>query len=243
MKTIAIVQARMGSTRLPGKVLRELSGETVLTRVIGRVQRMRRIDDLVIATSTQSVDDPIVAMARQNTVQVFRGSEENVLDRYYQAACAFKAEVVVRITSDCPLIDPEVSDDVIQQFFTDQPDYASNTLERTYPRGLDTEVMTLAARQRAWDEASEPYQRVHVTPYLYQNPQLFKLLSITGAGDHSQHRWTLDTGEDLEFLKAVYARLIGKSDFGWRDVLRLIEREPALVEINRTIAQKAIHEG
>jgi spore coat polysaccharide biosynthesis protein SpsF len=243
MKTIAIVQARMGSTRLPGKVLRELSGETVLTRVIGRVRRMRRIDDLVIATTTQSADDPIVVTARQNAVQVFRGSEEDVLDRYYQAACASKAEVVVRITSDCPLIDPEVSDDVIQQFFNKQSDYASNILERTYPRGLDTEVMTLDALRRAWEEASEPYQRAHVTPYLYQNPQLFKLLSITGTADHSQHRWTLDTGEDLEFLQAVYARLIGKSDFGWRDVLHLIEREPALAETNRTIAQKVIHEG
>ena len=233
----------MGSTRLPGKVLRELGGETVLMRVIGRVRQMQMVDDLIVATTTESPDDRVAEMARQNEVQVFRGSEDDVLDRYYKAACAFNAGVVVRITADCPLIDPEVSDHVIQQFFNVHPDYASNTLERTYPRGLDTEVMTFTALHRAWEEASELYQRIHVTPYLYQNPQLFRLLSVTGGVDHSHHRWTLDTGEDLEFLQMVYTRLAGKTGTGWRDVLGIIEREPALAEINRTIAQKAIHEG
>jgi spore coat polysaccharide biosynthesis protein SpsF len=243
MRTAAIVQARMGSTRLPGKVLRELGGETVLMRVVGRVRQMRRIDDVVVATTTESADDPVVEAARQNGVHVFRGSEDDVLDRYYQAACSFNADVIVRITADCPLIDPEVSDHVIQQFLSVRPDYASNVLERTYPRGLDTEVMTLAALERAWQAASEPYQRVHVTPYLYQNPERFKLLSVTGGVDHSQHRWTLDTPEDLEFLQTVYARLSGQQDFGWRDVLNLIEREPKLSEVNRQIAQKDLHEG
>jgi spore coat polysaccharide biosynthesis protein SpsF len=243
MTTIAIVQARTGSTRLPEKVLLELGGETVLVGVVGRVQRMRRIDGLVIATTTEDADDRIEEIARRSGAPVFRGSKEDVLDRYYRTACSFNADVIVRITADCPLIDPEVSDHTVQQFLSMQPDYASNVLERTYPRGLDTEVMTFSALKRAWEEASEPYQRAHVTPYLYQNPGQFHLLSVTHAADHSQHRWTLDTPEDLEFLRAVYARLGGEKNFGWREVLNLVEREPALSEINRQITQKALHEG
>jgi spore coat polysaccharide biosynthesis protein SpsF len=243
MRTIAIIQARMGSTRLPGKVLRELGGETVLARVIIRVRRMRMIDELVIATTTERADDPIVETADRRGALVFRGGEEDVLDRYYQAACSFKADFIVRITADCPLIDPEVSDHAVQQFLSVRPDYASNVLERTYPRGLDTEVLTMSALERAWREASEPYHRAHVTPYIYRNPEKFQLLSVTGEADHSQQRWTLDTPEDLEFLQAVYARLGGQEDFGWRDVLNLVKREPALSEINRQIAQKALLEG
>jgi len=243
MKIIAIIQARMGSTRLPGKVLLELGGETVLVRVLGRVRRMRTMDELVVATTAESADDAIVETASQNGALVFRGSKEDVLDRYYQAACSFDADVIVRITADCPLIDPGVSDHTVQQFLSVQADFGSNALERTYPRGLDTEVMTFSALKRAWEEASEPYQRAHVTPYLYQNPGQFHLLSVTHAADYSQHRWTLDTPEDLEFLRAVYARLGGEKNFGWREVLNLVEREPALSEINRQITQKALHEG
>jgi len=243
MKVLAIIQARMGSTRLPGKVLRDLGGEPVLSRVLSRVQRMRRIHEIIVATTEKSADDAIEEAARRNGAAVFRGSEEDVLDRYYRAACSCQAEVVLRITADCPLIDPELSDQVTQRFLTERPDYASNVLERTYPRGLDTEVMTVVALERAWQAASEPYQRMHVTPYLYQHPEAFKLLSVTGEADHSQHRWTLDTPEDLKFLQAVYARLGKRQDFTWQDVISLVEREPELFEINREIAQKALHEG
>ena len=243
MKVLAIIQARMGSTRLPGKVLRDLGGETVLSRVLSRVQRMRRIHEIIVATTEKSEDDAIAEAARRNGAAVFRGSEEDVLDRYYRATCSCQAEVVVRITADCPLIDPELSDQVTQRFLTERPDYASNVLNRTYPRGLDTEVMSATALERAWQTASEPYQRTHVTPYLYQHPESFKLLSVTGDADHSRHRWTLDTPEDLQFLQAVYARLGKRQDFTWHDVLSLIDREPELFEINREIAQKALHEG
>ena len=203
MRVIAIVQARMGSTRLPGKVLRQLGGQTVISRVIERVRRFSLIDDLLIATTTDPADDAIVKEAGRCGVQVFRGSEDDVVERYYRAACQARADVVVRITSDCPLIDPEVSDYTIQRFLEERPDYASNALERTYPRGLDTEVVMFSALERAWKEASEPYQRAHVMPYLYQNPDKFRLLSVKGEVDFSGYRWTLDTSEDLEFLQQV----------------------------------------
>jgi len=233
----------MGSTRLPGKVLRRLGGRTVLAWVIHRVRQFRRIDGLLVATTVEAADDAIVKEAEHCSAEVFRGSENDVLDRYYQAACQARADVVVRVTSDCPLIDPEVSDYTIRRFLDEQPDYASNALERTYPRGLDTEVVKFSALERAWKEASQIYQRAHVTPYLYQNPDKFRLLSVKGEVDCSRNRWTLDTPEDAEFLQEVYARLGGSGDFTWRDVLRLLEREPALAEMNRHIRQKALHEG
>ena len=204
---------------------------------------MRRIHEIIVATTEKSEDDAIAEAARRNGAAVFRGSEEDVLDRYYRATCSCQAEVVVRITADCPLIDPELSDQVTQRFLTERPDYASNVLNRTYPRGLDTEVMSATALERAWQAASEPYQRIHVTPYLYQHPESFKLLSVTGDADHSRHRWTLDTPEDLQFLQAVYARLGKRQDFTWHDVLSLIDREPELLKINREIVQKALHDG
>jgi spore coat polysaccharide biosynthesis protein SpsF len=243
LKVVAIIQARMGSTRLPGKVLKDLEGRTVLARVVERLRRASLIDELLIATTDHATDDVIVEEGRRCGVAVFRGDEDDVLDRYFRAAQSAKAEVVVRITSDCPLIDPEITDKTIRAFLDQRPDYASNSLHRTYPRGLDTEVMTVRALERAWSAAREPYQRVHVTPYIYQHPGEFKLLSVTGEEDHSEHRWTLDTPEDLAFLRAVYSRMKDPGEFSWRDVLEVVAREPQLVELNRTIAQKALHEG
>ena len=243
MRIVAIIQARMGSTRLPGKTLQDLAGKSVLMRVVERVRRMQRIDDLAIATTVNDQDDLIEKTCQENGVLAFRGNGEDVLDRYYRAACSFQADAVVRITADCPLIDPEVSDLVIQQFLDRKPDYACNVLRRTYPRGLDTEVMSVLALEQAWQRAKEPYQRVHVTPYIYQHPESFVLLSVTGQEDHSKHRWTLDTPEDMQFLRMLYAKLPSSHDFGWRDVLEILDREPGLININQYVPQKALHEG
>jgi len=240
MRVVAIIQARMGSTRLPGKVLKDLAGATVLERVVSRLCRCRLVSEVVVATSTEQADDAIVNECRRLGTEAFRGSEQDVLDRYYRAAQHARAEVVVRITSDCPLIDPGVTDKAIQAFLTQQPDYASNALERTYPRGLDTEVMTFSALESAWTEARQAYQREHVTPFLYQHPERFKILSVKGDRDYSQYRWTLDTPEDLEFLRAVYTRGVDRQDLTWQDVLNMLEREPELAEINRHVVQKAI---
>ena len=242
-RVVAIIQARMASTRLPGKVLKGLQGETVLARVLARVRRAATISEILVATSDAQGDDVIVAECKRLDARVFRGDENNVLDRYYRAAQFSKAEIVVRITADCPMIDPQITDKTVNEFLKERPDYASNALIRTYPRGLDTEVFSLQTLECAWRDSSEPYQRAHVTPYIYQHPERFKLLAVQGERGYSDLRWTLDTEEDLEFLRAVYARFGGHDDFGWRDVLGLLEREPGLSLINRHVTQKALHEG
>lgn len=242
MRIVAIIQARMGSTRLPGKVLKDVAGEPMLSRVVNRVRRATRLNEVLVATSTEPGDNPVVQHCAAIQVPVFRGSELDVLDRYYRAAQSCAAETVVRITSDCPLIDPGIVDQVIAAFMESKADYASNCLKRTYPRGLDVEVAGLPAIARAWREASEDCQRVHVMPYLYQS-SLFSLTSVENDSDYGQNRWTVDTAEDLEFVRAVYSRLGPGDGFGWREVLRLLEREPWLAEINRSIAQKELHEA
>lgn len=233
----------MGSTRLPGKVLLDLEGASVLARVLARVKRAATIGEVVVATSDGPGDDVIVTECKGLATNVFRGDENDVLDRYYRAAQFSEADVVVRITADCPLLDPKITDHTVSEFLQHRPDYASNALIRTYPRGLDTEVFTIAALERAWREGSERYQRVHVTPYIYQNPERFQVLAVQGERDYSSFRWTLDTEQDLEFLRAVYMRFAGRDDFGWQDVRNLLEREPELLELNRNVIQKALREG
>ena len=243
MRIVAIIQARMGSTRLPGKVLKDLGGETVLARVIARVRRASEIEEVVIATTRQPDDDRIVDECRRLAVRVYRGETSDVLDRYYHAAEEVRAEAIVRITSDCPLIEPEITDATVRAFLERRPDYASNVLQRTYPRGLDTEIMTRDALVRSWRQAKEAYQREHVTPYIYENADQFTLHSVQGETDYSGHRWTLDEAEDMTFLRAVYERLEGDRCFSWREVLALLEREPGLIEVNRHVSQKALHQG
>lgn len=241
MKVVAIVQARMGSIRLPGKVLSDLGGKSMLARVVERLRRTRLITEVLVATTDTAADDIIVAECRKRSVPVSRGDQKDVLDRYFRAAQLAKAEVVVRITADCPLIDPEITDKTIAGFLEAGPDYASNVLKRTYPRGLDTEVMSVATLELAWRQARKPYEREHVTPYIYEHPDEFKLSSVTGEEDHGAHRWTVDTPEDLEFVRAVYERFAPDDTFSWRDVLDLLQREPELVELNRSVQQKSMH--
>jgi len=243
MRIVAIIQAHMSSTRLPGKVLRDICGETMLGRVVHRTRRATLLDDIVIATTNKSIDDAVVKEGRRLGISVCRGDEADVLDRYYQTALSQRAEVIVRITSDCPLIDAEIIDLVLGAFLDKNPDYASNTLCRTYPRGLDVEVIKMPVLTIAWREASKPYQRAHVTPYIYENSHLFRLLSVTGSTDYSDYRWTVDTSEDLEFMKRVYGQLCHDGLFSWRNVLRLCEQDPNLVEINRHISQKPLEKG
>jgi len=242
-RIVSIIQARTGSTRLPAKVLKDIGGQTMLARVVRRTQRSAMLDEVAVATTVNAADEPIVTECVNLGVPVFRGAEEDVLDRFFLAARACDGQVIVRITSDCPLIDPGVIDKVVNAFLEAEPDYASNCQERTYPRGLDTEVMTVAALDIAWRHAREPYQRAHVTPYLYQNPERFRLLSVTGDRDYSAYRWTVDTPEDLAFVQGVYQEFGNDDAFAWTDVLALLSREPALAEVNREIQQKTLREG
>jgi spore coat polysaccharide biosynthesis protein SpsF len=221
----------------------DLVGATVLSRVVQRLKSAELTGEIVVATTCDSSDDSIVSECDRIGVNVFRGEEDDVLDRYYFAARAFDADLIVRITSDCPLIEPEISDATIRAFLERRPDYASNTLQRTFPRGMDTEIMTVQALADAWKSAKQSYQRSHVTAYIYENPRKFHLLSFAGDVDYSSQRWTLDTPEDLRFIRAVYEHMADPDNFNWRDVLLLLEEKPELLELNAHVTQKALQEG
>jgi len=213
------VQARTGSTRLPGKALLDIEGQTMLARVVGRCRRARSLDEVVVATTVEPADDAIVAECERLGARVFRGSERDVLSRYAGAAAAFDADPVVRITSDCPLIDPEVIDDVVGAL--DEADFAANTIARTYPHGLDVEVASRATLERLDREANDAYDREHVFPYVYRHPETFALVSVTCGEDWSHLRWTVDEQADIDLVRGVYARLGDPAS--WRDVVALEE--------------------
>jgi len=240
VKVVAIVQSRMGSTRLPGKVLMDLGGVTVLGRVVRRLGRAATIKECAVATTTAAEDDAIVDECRRLNVPVFRGSEHDVLDRYLQAARHFGADVIVRITSDCPMIDPEVVDNVVRALTEQGADLACNVLTRTYPRGLDTEVFNIEALKKAWRDSDQPHQREHVTPLFYERPEMFRIASVHEKRDCSHYRWTLDTPDDLRLIREIYSHFDNRDHFGWRDVLALMERLPGLPAINAHIAQKPV---
>lgn len=241
-KVVAIIQARMGSTRLPGKALMDIHGRTMLARVVRRTRRFLLISEVIVATTTKKADEAILQECRQLDIPVFRGSEQDVLDRYYHAAKAFSADAIVRITSDCPLIDPEIIQKVVQAYLKGCADYASNTLARTYPRGLDVEVFSFWALEKAWRDASKDYEHVHVTPFIYQHPEKFRLLSVTADENLSFYRWTVDTEDDLNLVRAIYEELHMDDEFTWNDVLTMLKRKPELADINRHIRQKSLEE-
>lgn len=237
---LATIQARMGSTRLPGKVLADIGGRPMLDRVIVRARRARLIDRVAVATSDAVGDDPIAAFCAAAAVDCVRGSAEDVLDRYHAAARQFDADIVVRVTADCPLLDPAVVDTVIERFLGGDYDYVSNAIEPTYPDGLDTEVFRRSALDRAWREAQLPSEREHVTPYLWKHPDRFRLGSVTHDPDLSGLRWTVDQPEDLEFVRRIYAHLGADPCFGMDAVLELLRRHP---ELSGTTAREARNEG
>ncbi len=231
---IAIVQARMSSTRLPGKVLADVYGRPMLWRVVSRLGRARLVDKVLVATSENPSDDAIARFCEQEGICCFRGSETDVLDRYYQAARAHHADVVVRITSDCPLIDSVVVDKVVERFLNGRFDYVSNALRYTYPDGLDTEVFSFEVLDQAWREATKNSEREHVTPYLrsgkfrVENVENDRLLP-------RKLRWTVDEPADLEFVRKVYAGFSGKDHFGMTEVLNFLSHESTLQELNSSV--------
>jgi spore coat polysaccharide biosynthesis protein SpsF len=241
MKVVAIIQARMGSTRLPGKVLKDIAGQSMLERVVNRTLRANTMDDVVVATTKDADDDAIVDLCRKRCWRFFRGNEEDVLDRYYQAATAFRADAIVRITSDCPLVEPEIIDRVVGEFLSSHPEaaYVSNTLVRTFPRGLDVEVMRFDALERAWREDGNPSWREHVTPYIWRHPEKFGIRNVANNVDYSHMRWTVDTVEDLTFVRKIYDHF--QSDtFTWKEVLSLLKVHPEWLEINQHVQQKVV---
>ncbi|MSO55867.1 MAG: acylneuraminate cytidylyltransferase [Acidobacteria bacterium] len=239
----AIVQARMGSTRLPGKALLDIAGMSMLARVVDRTGRARTIDRVIVATTTKAQDDPLVEHALELPVDVYRGDEEDVLDRYYQTATYHKLDVIVRITSDCPLLDPGLADDVVRPLLdaASRVDYSANTLRRTFPRGLDVEAVPFATLERVWREATSVHDRAHVFPYIYEHPDKFSMTGVADTIDRSEMRWTVDTEEDLMFVRKVCLAL-GAREFTWCDVLALLERQPELLRINKMVREKSARE-
>jgi spore coat polysaccharide biosynthesis protein SpsF len=239
-RTVAIVQARTGSTRLPGKILLPLLGTPVLAHVVDRLRCAQLLDDVVVATTVLPGDDAVAELAAANGWPVTRGSEDDLVSRYLDAAHAHSADRIVRITSDCPLIDPDLVDDVVRALGP-RVDYTSNSLApRTTPRGLDAEACTIEALERVDREDHDPASREHATPYLYRNPDVFRIVRVDLERDWSEHRWTLDTPEDYELLTRIFEG-IGRPDFGWREVLAIVEAHPEWSELNRHVRQKTVH--
>ena len=269
-KVVAIIQARMGASRLPGKVLLDIGGEPMLVRVVERTRRSKVVDEVVVATSLDHSDDPIEQMCSQRGLACHRGSLHDVLDRYYHAARSFSAEVIVRITAACPVIDPLVIDQTLYAFYgngsslitEDVPDqkglspvrplmapawdFTTNRLpppwKRTFPIGLDTEICTFSALEIAWQEATQPYQREHVMPFIYEHDERFKVLQVNHDPDYGDFRWTVDTPQDLELLRQIYELFGGRDDFSWLEVLDLFQRDPDLAKINSGVSHNDYHD-
>jgi len=236
-----IVQARMTSTRLPGKVLMPILERPMLAWQLDRLRRIRDDVRLAVATTRRRTDDPIVELCSEMQVAVVRGPDFDVLSRYRTAAEQLDADPVIRITSDCPLIDPEVTRAVLELWERGDVDYASNTLERTFPRGLDTEVLSRSALEVAWREATEGFEREHVTPYIYRRPDRFRLANLRSAGHDGHRRWTVDTPEDIAFARAVFEALVpDRPEFRTADVMALLAARPELELLNREVEQKPL---
>lgn len=243
MKIVAIIQARMGSTRLPGKILKTVMNKTLLEYQLERVRSSLLVDEIVVATTEKESDNKIVALCVELGVHVYRGSENDVLSRYYGAAIECNADIIVRLTSDCPLIDPAIIDQVIQLYIggREKVDYASNALERTFPRGLDTEVFSFDALQKAHERASLERDREHVTAYMYTKHNQFKLANLISVKKLGSHRWTVDTEEDFELMRRIIEALyLDNPQFTMQDVLNLLEENPTWLEINAHIEQKKL---
>jgi spore coat polysaccharide biosynthesis protein SpsF len=238
LNVIAILQARMSSSRLPGKVLKPILGHPMLALQLERIRRSASLDKLVVATSTMPEDDGISRLCAERGIDVFRGSLEDVLDRCYQAAVAYGADHVVRLTGDCPLADPDVIDRVVGRHLKAGLDYTANVFPPTWPDGLDVEVVRFQCLEEAWREARLPSEREHVTYFLETRPTRFRFGNVAQDDDLSPLRWTVDNPEDFEFIRRIYTALYPtNSAFSTADVLALLEKEPQLSQINANIAR------
>jgi spore coat polysaccharide biosynthesis protein SpsF len=258
-RVIAIIQGRMSSSRLPGKIVADIAGQPMLQRVFIRTSRAATVNETIFATTTDPSDDQVAQYCEYGGIPFTRGSLYDVLDRYYQAARQAKADVVVRITADCPIIDPLLIDSVVNTVLDDEYDFAANRLpppfHRTYPIGLDVEVCTFKVLEKAWKEAKAPQHREHVMPYFYEgvelttinrqlqtgiSPRGFNIALLHHITDFGDYRWTVDTPEDLEFIRQVYSRFDGRDDFTWKEVLDLVHQEPKLMDINAGVQHKTL---
>jgi spore coat polysaccharide biosynthesis protein SpsF len=241
LKTVAIIQARMRSTRLPGKILRDIAGEPMLARVVERSQRAATVDEVVVATSELADDDIVERLCSDRSWVCFRGSETDVLDRYYRAAIAFRADLVVRVTSDCPLIDPRLIDEHVNLLLRHwtEVDFVTNMVKQTYPLGLAVEVMPMDVLARMKRMSQTDMLKEHVTTLAYVEPGWFQIDHIMHPVDLSHLRWTVDTAEDLELVRKIFQHF-GHGRFSWEEVLPVLEQHPDWTKINQDIPQKTL---
>ena len=245
MNTAAIIEARMTSTRLPGKVLKPILGRPTLELLVERLRRVRRLDQVIVATTVNRTDDPVEALARKIGAGCFRGSEEDVLDRVLKAAQAHGAELIVEITGDCPLADPATIDRVLDAFHQGGCDYASNVLKRTYPRGIDVQVFPTRVLEEVARLTSDPVDHEHVSLYIYSHPERYRLRDVVSGLDarHADLRLTVDTPEDFALIQAVYEALYPADPaFGLPEVIAFLEARPALARMNQHIQQKQVRQ-
>jgi spore coat polysaccharide biosynthesis protein SpsF len=240
MRVAGIVQARMTSTRLPGKVLKNVLGKPLLEYQIERLNRVPLLDELIIATTTNREDDPVAKLCDKLGIATYRGSELDVLSRYYEAAMLYKADVVVRFTADCPIIDPDISGDVIGHYLENarELDYCGMDMS-SYPRGTDTEVCSFNTLKEAYDEGHSRSDREHVTAFIHTRPDRYNIWRAQSGRDWGKYRLTVDTPEDFVLIKEIMERLYPVNRyFGLSDVIELLESNPELPEINAAIRQK-----
>lgn len=251
----------MASSRLPGKILADIAGQPMLQRVFIRTSRSASVFQTIFATTAEPSDDAVAEYCKFSGIPFTRGSLYDVLDRYYQTAKQAEADVVVRITADCPVIDPELIDNVVNALLKDEYDFVCNRLpppwHRTYPIGLDVEACTFKVLEQAWKKAEEPQHREHVMPYFYEgveltiinrqlqsgiSPRRYHIALLHHTADFGDYRWTVDTPEDLEFIRQVYNRFDGRDDFSWKEVLELVHDNPELMKINAGVKHKTLKE-
>jgi spore coat polysaccharide biosynthesis protein SpsF len=243
MKTVVVIQARTGSSRFPGKVLMPLAGKPLLERMVERVQAARTPMSVVVATTLDRSDDPITALCGTIDIPCFRGHPTDLLDRHYRTALAHGADVVAKIPSDCPLIDPSVIDRVFGAYFSapEEYDFVSNLHPPTYPDGNDVEIMPLRVLETAWREATRDFEREHTTPFIWEHPERFRLANVTwetGFDYSMSHRFTIDYPEDYDFIRAVYDRLYttDRPHFSLDDILELLRAQPGIMALNARYA-------
>jgi len=231
---LAILQARMSSSRLPGKVMSPVLGRPMIERQIERLRRSKRIDQLIVATSTHQEDNVLETLCKRIGIFCFRGNLKNVLGRFYQAAKPFKPEHIIRLTGDCPLVDPALIDELVDFYLERRCDYASNCQEPSLPDGLDAEIFSFSVLEETWREAILPSHQEHVTSFILAHPERYRIGHYKYHRDLSNLRWTVDELEDLEFVRRVYEKLYpANPEFKTEDVVALLDREPDLLEINK----------
>ncbi len=243
MKIVSTIEARMGSTRLPGKTMKEIVGKPMLELLIERLKRTKRIDEIVVATTTEPEDRVIAELAERIGVKCFRGSSEDVLDRVLRAAKTYQGDIIVEMTGDCPLLDPVLVDRIINIYLENTYDYVSNAIKRTYPRGLDTQVFSVNVLNEVSKLTNDPADRENVSLYIYEHPERYRLYNVEAPPEyrHPGYRWTVDSKEDFQFVKEVYENLYYKNpDFLAADIMKLLKEKPDLCEINAYIKQKPV---